>query len=352
MPDLSGVPNWVIGVAQILVILVVALLSFRFAKRFVHKISGTILDRDIQESPERDQSLVELKRRVATLESLVVSVIQFLVIIVAGLMILDRLGIDIGPVLAGLGVAGVAVGFGAQSLVKDYFNGILILIEDQYGVGDVVRIAGVEGTVEGLTLRITILRDFEGNIHTVPNSSVVVASNLTRGWARITQDLHLPSADLADKATDVINEVGRVMGEDPLWRPRFLAPPHLARIDTLGPSGLTLRVRARVAAPYRFATDTELKRRLQEAFRANGLPYTPMGSGAESADVTRIGEAIAAASAASSSVDLDRTPSRAGPAGCTADGSGIRRQRSGPGITGARSDNAGAAAGPGGRGNR
>jgi small conductance mechanosensitive channel len=190
-------------------------------------------------------------------------------------MILGRLGIDIGPAVAGLGIVGIAVGFGAQSLVKDYFNGALILIENQYGRGDVVRIAGVEGRVEDLTLRRTTLRDDEGNVHTVPNSAVVVASNLTRGWARVTEELQVPSADLVDRASTVVDAIGREMAADPTWRRRILEAPRVERIDALGPSGITLRIAGRVAAEHRWTAVGELRRRLLAAFRDQGLPFVP-----------------------------------------------------------------------------
>ena len=109
--------------------------------------------------------------------------------IIAALMILGTLGLDIGPAVAGLGVVGIAVGFGAQTLVRDYLNGSLILIENQFTKGDVVRLAGVAGTVEDFSLRRTTLRDIDGVVHTVPNGEIKVASNLTRVWARINQDV-------------------------------------------------------------------------------------------------------------------------------------------------------------------
>ena len=125
--------------------------------------------------------------------------------------------------MTGLGIVGIAIGFGAQSLVKDYFNGALILIENQYGKGDVVRIAGVEGTVEDLTLRRTTLRDFDGNVHTVPNSAIVVASNLTRGWARIADEVR-PVVGRPDRSGDRVPSIasGGRWPDDQAWHHRLL----------------------------------------------------------------------------------------------------------------------------------
>jgi small conductance mechanosensitive channel len=205
-----------------------------------------------------------------TLDSLGANLLQFFIVIIAGLMILGRLGVEIAPAIAGLGIVGIAIGFGAQTLVRDYFNGVLILIENQYGKGDVVRIAGVEGTVEDLTLRRTTLRDFSGNVHTVPNSAIVVASNLTRGYAVISEELLVPSADLVEPATRVVEEVGRSLADDPEWARRVLDPPHVERIDALGPAGVTLRIGARVLAGQRWA--------FTAAFRERGLPLVPSSS--------------------------------------------------------------------------
>ncbi len=126
--------------------------------------------------------------------------------IIAGLMILRAFGLDIGPAVAGLGVVGVAVGFGAQHLVRDYLNGALILIENQFSKGDVIRAAGVAGTVEDFSLRRTTLRDLDGVVHTVPNGEITVASNLTRVWSRINLDVIVAYGTDIDKATEVVDE--------------------------------------------------------------------------------------------------------------------------------------------------
>ena len=277
MPDLSQIvlPDWLALVLQILLIIVVAAIAFRYARGFVHGLFKTLLDREAREGTARDLSEIELRRRMDTLDSLGANLLQFFIVIIAGLMILGRLGVEIAPAIAGLGIIGIAIGFGAQSLVRDYFNGILILIENQYGKGDVVRIAGVEGTVEDLTLRRTTLRDFSGNVHTVPNSAIVVASNLTRGYAVISEELLVPSSELVEPATRVVEEVGRSLADDPEWAKRVLDPPHIERIEQLGPAGITLRISARVQAGQRWAFTGELRRRLLEAFREQGLPLVP-----------------------------------------------------------------------------
>ena len=128
--------------------------------------------------------------------------------IIALVMILGELNLNIGPAVAGLGIVGIAVGFGAQSLVRDYLTGSLILLENQFGKGDVVTIAEVTGTVEDFSLRRTTLRDLDGVVHTVPNGEITVASNRTRTWARINQDVTVVYGTDIEKAIEVINDVG------------------------------------------------------------------------------------------------------------------------------------------------
>ena len=168
-------------------------------------------------------------------------------------MILGQLGLDIGPAVAGLGVVGIAVGFGAQSLVRDYLNGALILIENQFGKGDVVRVAGVAGTVEDFTLRRTTLRDLDGVVHTVPNGEIKVASNLTRVWARINQDVTVAYGTDIDKAIAVVDDVGREMAGDPVWKRRVLEAPRVERVEALAEYGVTLKILGTVRAADQWA---------------------------------------------------------------------------------------------------
>ena len=142
----------------VVLIIVVGIIAAWLAGWFVHGVVKALLDREATEGTAQELSAVELKKRMDTLDSLATNVIQFFIVVIAGLMVLGQLGFDIGPAVAGLGVVGIAVGFGAQFLVRDYLNGALILIENQYGRGDVVRLAGVAGTVEDFTLRRTTLR--------------------------------------------------------------------------------------------------------------------------------------------------------------------------------------------------
>jgi moderate conductance mechanosensitive channel len=255
----------------LLLILVGAVVAVRLASLFVHGIVKALFDREATEGTAQELSAIEIKKRMDTLDDLGARVIQAFIVVIAGLMILGKLGLDIGPAVAGLGVIGIAVGFGAQTLVRDYLNGALILIENQFSKGDVVRLAGVAGTVEDFNLRRTTIRDLDGVVHTIPNGEIKVASNLTRTWARINQDVTLAYGTDIDRAIDVVDQVGRDMEEDPVWKRRVLEPPRVERVEALGEYGVTLKILGSVVAPDQWAAGGEFRKRLLAALEANGI---------------------------------------------------------------------------------
>jgi moderate conductance mechanosensitive channel len=277
MPDFSKAPWNDIAdafkgdVLPILLIIVVALVAIRISAGFVHGIVKALLDREALEGTAQELSAVELKKRMDTLDGLGARVIQAFIIVIAALMILDQLGLDIGPAVAGLGVVGIAVGFGAQTLVRDYLNGALILVENQFGKGDVVRLAGVAGTVEDFNLRRTTIRDIDGVVHTVPNGEIKVASNLTRVWARINQDVTVAYGTDIDRAIIVVDAVGTEMLADPVWKRRILEAPRVERVEALGEYGVTLKILGSVRASEQWAASGEFRKRLLAALEANGI---------------------------------------------------------------------------------
>src|SRR5215211_1911430 len=255
----------------IFLVVVISLVVIRLARVFVHGIVEALLDREATEGTAQELSAVEIKKRMDTLETLGTNVIRLFVFLIALVMVLGELKLDIGPAIAGLGVVGIAVGFGTQSIVRDYFTGALILVENQFSKGDVVTIAGVSGTVEDFSLRRTTLRDLDGVVHTVPNGEIQVASNLTRVWARINQDVVIAYGTDIDKATEVVDEVGTAMAADPTWKRRVLEPPRVDRIAALGEYGITLKILGTVRAPDQWAAAGELRKRLLAAFREHGI---------------------------------------------------------------------------------
>ena len=255
----------------ILLIFAVAGIAIRAASLFVHGIVTALLDREATEGTAQELSAVELKKRMDTLDGLGANILQFFIVAIAGLMILDKLGLSIGPALAGLGVIGIAVGFGAQTLVRDYLTGALILVENQFSVGDVVRLAGVAGTVEDFNLRRTTVRDIDGVVHTIPNGEIKVASNLTRVWARINQDVTVAYGTDIDRAIQVVDDVGQAMKADPAWRKQILEPPRVERVEAISEQGVTLKILGSVRASDQWAAAGEYRKRLIAALDANEI---------------------------------------------------------------------------------
>ncbi|HEY7735237.1 MAG TPA: mechanosensitive ion channel family protein [Candidatus Limnocylindrales bacterium] len=266
--------NWpplaIVGVRIALVVLA-GLLLVRGVRLFVHGIVKALLDREAAEGTAQELSAVELQKRMETIESLGARVLQAFVVLIVSLMVLREVDVDIGPAVAGLGVVGIAVGFGAQSLVRDYLNGALILIENQFSIGDVVNVAGVSGSVEDFSLRRTTLRDLDGVVHTVPNGEIKVASNRTRTWARINQDITIGYGQNLDRAISVVDDVGRAMLSDPVWKRRILEAPRVERVEALGEYGVTLKVLGSVRATDQWAAGGELRKRLLTAFNEHGI---------------------------------------------------------------------------------
>jgi len=277
MPDLTKEP-WaaVMPILReqalpIVLIILVALVLARAAQLFIRGIVKALMDREATEGTAQELSAVELQKRMDTIDDLGANVLRVFIVVIAGLMILRTFGLDIGPAVAGLGIVGIAVGFGAQHLVKDYLNGSLILIENQFSKGDVVRVAGVSGTVEDFSLRRTTLRDLDGVVHSVPNGEIGVSSNLTRVWSRIHQDVTVAYGSDIDKAIEVVDGVGREMASDPAWKRRVLETPRVDRISALAEYGVTLKILGTVRAPDQWAAAGELRKRLLAAFKEHGI---------------------------------------------------------------------------------
>ena len=258
-------------VLSLVAIAAIAVVAVRLVRIGMHRLVKAVLDREVEEGTAQQLTAAEIQKRVDTVETLGTRSIQAVVVVVAVLMALNKLGYEIGPAVASLGVVGIAVGFGAQSLIRDYFNGVMILVENQFSIGDVVSIAGVTGTVEDLSLRRTAVRDLDGVLHTVPNGEIKVASNRTRTWARINQDVTIAYGTDLDRAIGVVDELGQAMARDPLWKRRVLEPPRVERVEALGEYGVTLKILGSVRAVDQWAAGSELRRRLLAAFTEHGI---------------------------------------------------------------------------------
>jgi small conductance mechanosensitive channel len=183
--------------------------------------------------------------------------------------------VEIGPLLAGAGVAGFALGFGAQNLIKDFIAGIFIVLENQYRVGDIIKVKGVGGRVIKLTTRITVLRDLDGNVHYIPNGSIEQATNLTMEYAKINMDISVSYESDLDKVKDVVNDVGLELSKDEEWKDYITDAPYFARVSALGDSAVIIKIFGKVLPAKQWAVEGELRKRLKMAFDKNNIriPY-------------------------------------------------------------------------------
>src|SRR5450432_1103576 len=281
MPDTTS--GWLAVIADrlliVLVIVVVCVAITRVSLGALRRVLGAMQAR-AQSEASLDEA-AEVSKRFTTIEALGGYVVKGFVLTIGGLLVLEQIGLDVGPAIAGLGVVGIAIGFGAQAIVRDFFSGILILLENQYGQGDVVEIAGVTGTVEELTLRRTVLRDADGVVHHVPNGEIKVASNRTRIWRRINHDVVVAYGTDIEHAIQVFDAVGTDLVADPSWAARILETPAVDRVDQLGERGITLKILGRVRAGEMVAVTGELRKRILAAMAANGIeiPAPVLASG-------------------------------------------------------------------------
>ena len=195
--------------------------------------------------------------------------------VVAAMLLMNELGVSIAPVLATAGVAGIAIGFGAQSLVKDYFSGLFLLLEDQIRQGDVVQVAGVGGLVEEVTLRYVRLRDFEGHVHFVPNGEIRTVTNRTRDYAQALIEVGVAYREDTDEALEAMRAVGASMREDAAWRGRILDDLEIVGVERWDDSAVILRSRLKVVDIEQWNVRREFLRRLKKAYDARGIeiPY-------------------------------------------------------------------------------
>jgi small conductance mechanosensitive channel len=220
---------------------------------------------------------VDVKRRVDTLSGVIMRTIEFLLVIFAILTILPELGIDIRPLLAGVSISSIAIGFGAQSLVKDALAGIFILTENQYAIGDIVTIGGATGTVEDITLRRTLVRDIDGVLFTVPNGIITTTANFTRDFSKVRVTIPVaPSADL-EKVRAVSNDVGEALAADAVYGSMILSAPQYLRIDNIDMmGGVAVQVNGTVVPGKQWEVAGALRAKLLEAFQREGIK-TPWG---------------------------------------------------------------------------
>lgn len=254
---------------KILVILIVSFILIRLVKVITNRLARFSRQQALP-SGVRSQQL-------RTLSSVIYSVSVFVVVFFAAIQILAQLNVNIGPLLASAGVAGLAIGFGAQTLVKDVINGFFILMENQYDIGDAVRIANVSGTVEGMTLRRTTLRDVDGALHIIPNSEIKIVSNLTRDWAQIALHIATDYKENSDRVVELLKQVASDIYNEPDYSTSLVAQPEVPGIERVSAGEVDYLMLVKTKPGQQYAVTRELRRRIKDCFEKNGIQ--PPGPG-------------------------------------------------------------------------
>jgi len=275
MPDIDWdrVTDWLLTHGlRILLILALALVADLVLRVLVPRVIRPTVARQMKGKPAE-----EIEQRSHTLVAVLRGSGRFVLVVWALFTILPELGVNVTPMLASVGIAGIAVGFGAQSLVKDVLTGLFILVENQYSKGDVVTVAGISGQVEEVGLRRTVLRDLDGVVHHVPNSQIAVASNLTQEWSRVNLNVSVAYGEDLDRVFEVINRVGRELAADAEFGPLILTAPQVLRVEAFGESGIAIKVLGDTEPIRQWEVMGELRKRLIRAFLEEGIrvPFPP-----------------------------------------------------------------------------
>ena len=248
---------------RILVVLIISLILLWILRLVTHRLRA-ISKHQAFPSGIRAQQLTTLAG--------VIKGFGIFVIVFSGLIqILGVLSIDVKPLIASAGVAGLAIGFGAQTLVKDVLNGFFILLENQYDVGDVIKVATVQGTVEDMTLRRTVLRDADGTVHTIPNSEIKIVSNLTRDWTQVSLHISVAYTEDSDKVIKVLREVATELWNDTNLQGLMVAEPEVPGIERVTGSEVDYLMLVKTRPGKQYQVTREIRRKIKSCFEKNGI---------------------------------------------------------------------------------
>ena len=262
MIDFEAITNWLGDQGQIIIYALIAFVVMLILVRILGKGIEVYIDHRARANDSDD----ELLKRARTLTRVIRNFMIALFGLVAIVYALTELGVDLGPILVGAGVVGVALGLGAQKLVQDYLNGFFILIENQYRVGDVIRIASTDGLVESIGFRTTIIRDFNGTVHTIPNSQVTTVSNMTMGYSRYLLDVGVAYKEKVDHVMSTLLNVGQEMERDEVFGADLIEPVEVMGVQSFGDSAVVIRMRFTSRPGRQWDLARELRRRIKNSF--------------------------------------------------------------------------------------
>jgi moderate conductance mechanosensitive channel len=292
---LSGIHTWAVNsplsiiltiVGTVLLALIVRWLARRIIVRAVRTFSDNTFSRRLararathaarssgadEESPEILAERIAARAR--TVGALLGSIATFVIFAVAVVVVLDVVGLDITPVIASAGVVGIAVGFGAQSLIRDFLTGVFMILEDQYGVGDVIDAGQATGTVEDVGLRVTKLRDDNGVLWYVPNGAIMRVGNKSQGWAVANVEVPVAYSEDLERVTELLRNTAEALAADPDWHADILAEPATSSVESMSTDNVVLRVQLRTQPLRQNDVARELRVRVKDALEEAGVAY-------------------------------------------------------------------------------
>ncbi|GJL67659.1 MAG: hypothetical protein NPIRA06_02940 [Nitrospirales bacterium] len=255
------------GSLRLLLILVVTYVGIRAVRFGLHRLEIFLLT--IRENDDKDRLARE--KRVKTLIGLLLTIGLTLVWVIAVVMGLDQIGLDITPIIASAGIVGLAVGFGAQNLVRDVINGFFIILENQVRIGDVAVVNGTGGLVEAISFRTITLRDQAGTVHIFPNGTVTTLSNMTKDWSAYVMNIGVAYKEDTDRVTEIMREVGKDLQQDEQLGRKILEPIEILGVDAFGESEVVIKARIKTIPIEQWGVGREYRRRLKKAFDQNGI---------------------------------------------------------------------------------
>jgi small-conductance mechanosensitive channel len=252
---------------HIVLIFLAGWIAVRFVRKALEKLALVLL----RIPQEEDVSAEATEKRIKTLTGLLATIAKVGIWGVVVVVILTEIGVEIAPILAGAGVAGLAVGFGAQHLIRDVISGFFIVLENQVRVGDVAVINGTGGLVESISFRTMVLRDLSGVVHVFPNGSISTLANMTKGWSAFVLDMGIAYEQDTDEAVEVMKEVFAEMRKDPEYGPQLISDIEVFGVDSFGDSSVTIKVRLKTLPIHQWSVGREYRRRLKKAFDQRGI---------------------------------------------------------------------------------
>lgn len=247
---------WIIGLA--------ILLHFILKKFIIRAVRIAV-------KPDKHQSDDAEKKRERTLVLILSGATRVVIYTLAVMMVLQELGVEIGPILAAAGIVGIAFGFGGQYLIRDLISGLFIIFENQYRVGDMVRFDTISGIVEDISLRMTTLRDLDGTVHHVPHGEIKTVSNLSKNFARVNLNIGVGYSSNLEKVIEVVNQTGIDLANDPAWKSRILSPPQFLRVNDFGDSAIEIKIVGDTEALKQWEVTGEFRKRIKVAFDKAGI---------------------------------------------------------------------------------